>query len=87
MIRSCKACKTNCCKFGPGPYTILSVKTFLKIYCTPTGYNTQCEGLMKNGGCEYWGTKNLPFECRTWICNVRSYTLIELKKIQKLLEG
>ena len=86
-IKSCKECKFNCCKFGPGPYTVLSISDFLETYMHPGGYNTKCENLMRNGKCKVWGTNMLPQECRTHVCNVRRFTKAELLLMDKIVEG
>lgn len=85
MINNCKDCETSCCRFGPGPFEIVPVQKFLKRYCEPKSYNTQCKSLQPNGLCSLWNTTKLPFECRTWICNIRMYNKKELKKISAMI--
>jgi len=86
MIKSCKDCKTKCCKTGPGPYKTYKVETYLGRFETAEGYNTKCENLMSNGNCKLWGTPRLPEECRIHVCTVRQFSKDELKKINQVTD-
>ena len=79
MISSCSDCKSICCRTGHGPYKILKPLKYLENYSLPESYNTKCEGLTKLGKCKYWGTNELPAECRSYVCQNRSFTKKELK--------
>lgn len=84
MITSCQDCKTNCCKIGPGPYRKLSPVDYLENFGTISAYNTKCTALKDDGTCNLWGTSKFPDECRTYVCQVRSFTKNELAAIRKV---
>lgn len=85
-ISSCKECKDKCCETGPGPYKALKPLKYLDNYGTCESYNTKCEGLTRSGKCKYWGTNTLPSECRSYVCQTRSYTKKELKAIEMVCD-
>ena len=83
MIKSCTDCKTKCCKTGPGPYKIRKVDTYLDNFGTPENYNTKCEHFTRSGKCRVWGTRDLPLECRTYVCTNRQYSKKEMDVIKQ----
>ena len=85
MIDSCKNCKTPCCQIGPGPYEVKDKEDFLEDYEDSDNYNKKCEGFV-DGKCKYWGTSDLPYQCRVFVCNVRSFSETELYMIDNCLE-
>ena len=87
MIKSCKKCKTKCCRAGPGPYRKVSVQKFLSNWGEAENYNSECEYLNSDGMCDVWGTKHLPYDCRIFICCVRTYSHEELKAISKIIDN
>jgi len=82
-IKSCSECTKNCCQWGPGPYKVIPMEAYIEGCDSVEGYNTQCEHFT-DGKCAIWGTDEHPLICRTWICNVRSYSDDELAAIRKL---
>jgi len=84
MIRTCKSCKNVCCKTGPGRYRLVDPATYLENFGTSEAYNTKCMALDHKDRCRLWGTKDFPQECRTYVCQSRSYSLAELAKIESV---
>ena len=84
MINSCEKCTTPCCRTGPGPYRNVSPEEYLENFSTSEAYNTKCIGLTDDGKCNLWLTPDLPIECRNYICQTRSYSAEELKKIDEV---
>jgi len=84
MIKSCKECKTKCCKVGPGPYKTKPFDEFYSEAATHVGYNTVCENFdLDTELCRVWKTA-LPLECQVYVCHVKEYTDIDLKLIKML---
>ena len=81
MIKSCKECKTPCCQCGPGPYKLMTPESYLESFGEVSAYNTKCMALDEKGQCRLWGTKDLPTECRTYVCQTRRYSKKELEVI------
>ena len=86
MIDSCKDCKSICCKTGPGPFEELEPEDYLDNFGTTDSYNTKCSALDKDDKCELWGTSDFPLECRTYVCQNRSFSKEELDTLNKLVE-
>lgn len=83
MVKNCASCKTKCCKTGPGPYRSLPAKKYLERFGDAGAYNTKCENL-KKGKCSVWKTPDFPVECFIYVCQTRTYTKDELKKIESV---
>ena len=86
MIKSCKQCKGNCCKTGPGPYKLLSPENYLENYSILESYNTRCMALSENNECRIWKTKELPVACRVHICTNKIFSAKERKDIESVVE-
>lgn len=77
----------KCCKVGPGPWQAKPFDIFYHEAPTYKGYNTRCENWdPKSGNCSIWDSKDLPMECRIFVCQNRTYTKKELSKIKALTE-
>lgn len=86
MITSCKECKTNCCKSGPGPHIPIPVETFLRNYATVWNYNKKCGLLTEEGKCDFHDDIAQPLECKSLVCQVRSFSPKELEQIHTVTE-
>ena len=86
MIKTCEECPNSCCKTGPGPYKNVSPEDYLENFATVEAYNTKCIAFTSEGKCNLWNTPDLPQECRTYICQTRSYTKKELEIIDDIFE-
>lgn len=83
---SCRDCKTICCRTGPSPHKAVPVEDYLEVFGTTEAYNLKCENLTRTGKCSIWGTNELPYECRTWVCQARSFSKKELEVIDSISE-
>ena len=86
MIRTCKSCKSKCCEHGPGPYKLVAPEVYLENFGTAEAYNTKCIAMSSKGHCKLWKTKEFPQECRTYVCQSRTFSKLELKKILAVVE-
>jgi hypothetical protein len=86
MISSCKDCKSICCKTGPGPHKPLMPDEYLENFGTTDAYNTKCVALKDDGLCSLWGSAKFPMECRTYVCQSRTFKPAELKKIDTVYD-
>jgi len=86
MIKSCKECKTVCCKIGPGPHVPIESEDFLEEYDNISNYNKQCIELSDDNKCTLWNSNSLPIECRQFVCCQREYSEQELKTIAHVVE-
>lgn len=87
MIKSCAECTSKCCKTGPGPYKKLSPEEYLEVFGLSDAYNKACKHHnLKTGHCNVWGTPGLPIECRTYVCQTREYSDLELDTIDNIEE-
>jgi len=83
MISSCKDCQTKCCSVGPGPYELIEAEQFLLNYGENDNYNKKCIAFM-HGKCTYWGKSRMPLDCKIYVCQVRSFSKLELNTIAAL---
>lgn len=88
MFSSCQECTLKCCKVGPGPWTPKPFEIFYEEAPTYKGYNTMCEKWDKEtGNCTVWDKpEELPFECKIFVCQNRTYTKEELSKIKGIVK-
>lgn len=87
MIKSCKDCKTKCCKSGPGPYKKVSAHEWLQEVQGSKKYNSMCENF--DGAteqCKIWHSPELPVVCRTYVCGIREYSEEELRNIDIMIK-
>lgn len=83
MIKSCKECKTKCCKTGPGPYKKIPNYKYLKNFESHKNYNKACVNFdLDTEKCNLWGSYLLPLDCRVYVCHVREYSGKELQEIR-----
>jgi len=79
-------CKQNCCKYGPGPYKVLTPEEYFQNFCYAQAYNTRCIHLTNRNKCKIWGTKNLPSECRSHVCHNKKYSKEELELLKCMID-
>jgi len=86
MISSCSECTVSCCQTGPGPHKSLPPDEYLENFGDSAAYNTKCIAFVPGVGCNLWGTPEFPQACRVYVCQTRSYTPQELKRISDVID-
>jgi len=55
---------------------------YLDVFGKPDSYNTKCSKLTEDNCCSVWGTMDLPMECRTYVCQTREFSKVEISALK-----